>query len=132
MKKFISKNWKNILLIIGAIFLVIDLFFIITTPATVSEDFLKYGPNIESDIFDATETITGEVNDNINESISQENNADKESGEDTGLIDKVSESTGMSPNLAQGLIIFSIALVGLLILSGIMDGSSASKGGKKK
>lgn len=61
MKNFISKNWKNILIIIGVIFIVIDLFYILIIPATIQEDFLEYGPNVEYDIFDGASSITNDI-----------------------------------------------------------------------
>ena len=61
MKNFISKNWKNILIAIGVIFIVIDLIYIINIPATIQEDFLEYGPNVEQDIFDGMNNLADEV-----------------------------------------------------------------------
>lgn len=125
MKKFFGKNWKNILIVIAGIFLAIDLFFIVTTPATVAEDFLKYGPEVEHDIFDATGNFAGEVKDELEDSSSSGNS------EENGLVNQMSQSTGVSPDLTKGILFFTVAIIVVLILSNIVDGSS-SGGGKKK
>ena len=118
MKNFISKNWKNIFLIIGAIFLALDLIFIITTPATIPEDFLKYGPDIESDIFDSVGNISEDLSDV------------GASGETEGIINNVSQNTGMSPDLARNLLVFGFVFIILLVLASIVDNDSSDK--KKK
>ena len=115
MKKFISKNWKNIFLIIGGILIAIDLIFIITTPATVPQDFLEYGSEVESDIFDGVNNISEDVK-NLNNS-----------GE---LVSDVSNQTGLSPELARGLLIIGVGLIIIFIISALMEGSSSDK--KKK
>ena len=115
MKNFISKNWKNILIAIGVIFIVIDLIYIIIIPATIQEDFLEYGPNIESDIFDGASTITNELN-NV-----------QPSGE---MISNVSTTFGIPSDLAKGLIFLVGGILALLVLSAIMDKDSG--GAKKK
>jgi len=114
MKNYISKNWKKIFLIIGAIFLVIDLFFIITIPATIPEDFLQYGPNVESDIFDGVDNI------------SDLDTADKEQE----LVNNVTQNTGMSPDLARNLLVFGFVFIVLLVLGSIIDKEGGSD--KKK
>lgn len=51
MKKFITNNWKKILVCIGAIFIIINVFTKITVDKTLLADYIKYGKNIEkSDI----------------------------------------------------------------------------------
>lgn len=115
MKSFISKNWKRIFYAITGFFIVIDLFFIITSPATISQDFLKYGPDIKADIFDTTETIAEEIDE------------PSSSGE---FITQISDDTGFSPDLVKGLIIFGIIFVIVFALSGTIEGTSAAK--KKK
>lgn len=117
MKNFINKNWKNFFLIIGVIFIIIDLFYIITSPATIPQDFLEYGPNIESDIFDGTKEITDEVV-----------NSEPESSEND-IVSNVANTTGMSPDLAKGLLVFAFCFIIILVLSSVLEGSS---GGNKK
>ena len=60
MKNYISKNWKNIFIIIGVFFIAINIVLKITSPATIPQDFLKYGPDIESDIFDNIKKVSDE------------------------------------------------------------------------
>jgi len=117
MKDFISKNWKKIFYIIGGILIAIDLFFLITTPGSIPQDFLKYGPDVESDIFDNTAGITEEVK-------------DLEVSGDNLLPDPVEDNTLASPNLVKGLIIFGIVLIVILAFSATIEGSGS--GGKKK
>lgn len=117
MKKFISKNWKNILMVIGGIFLVIDLFFIITVPATIPQDFKEYGPNVESDVFDGASNITEEIG-NVGVS-----------GESAGLVTDVSESTGLSPTIAKALLVFGFLFIIILVISSVVDNPG---GGDKK
>ena len=116
MKKFISKNWKNIFLIIGGIFIIVDLFFIITTPANVPQDFLEYGPEVESDIFDGMSNISEEIKD-INGS-----------GE---IVSDVSNQTGLSPELSKGLLVIGVGLIIIFAISAITDGSGSSDKKKK-
>lgn len=47
MKKFITNNWKKILMFIGAIFIVINVFTKITIDKTLLSDYIKYGKDIE-------------------------------------------------------------------------------------
>ncbi len=115
MKNFISKNWKKILYTITGILMVIDLFFIVTSPATISQDFLKYGPDIKGDVIDSSENLTDKIEE------------PSTSGE---IIQQIADDTGFSPDLVKGILIFGIALVLILALSGIIDGSSSDK--KKK
>lgn len=122
MKKFISKNWKNIILIIGGIFILIDLLGIVTTPATIPQDFLEYGPNIESDIFD-------KVNDSANELGNIDVSNDSNSGESSDLTTSISDKTGIPPELSRGLLIFGVGFVLIVIISSIVEGSG---GGDKK
>lgn len=119
MKNFISKNWKNIFYIIGGILIVIDLFFIATTPASVSQDFLKYGPTVENDIVDSTTEFTENVE------------LPKEDSGDSSLVEDISEGTGIPFDLTKVVIVFAIGLAVLLVLSSIMDGSGDSDKKKK-
>lgn len=124
MKDFISKNWKKIFYIIGGIMIAIDLFFIITTPGTIPQDFYEYGPNIESDIFDNSMETADKVTDEIKDI--------EVSGEENLLPSPVPENSNLpsNSNLTKGLIIFGIIFIVFFALSGVIDGSGGS--GKKK
>ena len=142
MKNFINKNWKNILIIIGVIFLVIDLFYIIVTPATIPQDFYKYGPNIESDIFDSAIDVSDQIGDyivsgeNVNsgEQVDSEQNesnnnvSENVSGEQTNIsCDNTQSNVSVSDKMFKGVVIFGVALVILLLLSALVDGSDSKK-----
>ena len=92
MKNYISKNWKNIFIIIGVAFIVVNLFFKITTPATIPQDFLNYGPDIESDIFDNASSISNGLTEI------------ESSGE---IVNNISESTVIPSNLPKGILVFA-------------------------
>lgn len=129
MKNFISKNWKRILLIIGGIFIAINLIHIIITPATIPQDFLEYGPDIESDIFDKTNEIAEDVTDINFSSTNSGETSDEElaNNENPSIVDKVSDSTGMPQNLTKGLLFFGLALAAVMVIAGITDGSDDKK-----
>ena len=127
MKDFISKNWKKIFYVIGGALIVIDLFLISTTPGVIPQDFLKYGPDIESDIFDSslevTDNIEAEVTDKIEET--------EGSGDD--LVSNImGDDASVSPELMKGLMFFGIAFIVIMVLSAVIDGSSGGSAKKKK
>ena len=122
MKNFISKKWKNILLVIGGIFILLDLLVIITTPATIPQDFLEYGPDVESDVFD-------NINDSASEIEKIEISSGSNSGETSDLATNISEKTGIPPALSRGFLFFIVAFVIIIIISAVVEGSG---GGDKK
>lgn len=128
MKDFISKNWKKLFYIIGGIIIAIDLFFIITTPGTIPQDFYDYGPTVESDIFDNSMKKADEVTDKVTDNIENSELSDEENL----LPSPVPEDSNISSNsdLTKKLIIFGIVFVVFFALAGIIDGSSG--GAKKK
>lgn len=128
MKDFISKNWKKLFYIIGGIIIAIDLFFIITTPGTIPQDFYDYGPTVESDIFDNSLKKADEVTDEVTDNIENSELADEENL----LPSPVPEDSNIPSNsdLTKKLIIFGIVFVVFFALAGIIDGSSG--GAKKK
>ena len=128
MKDFISKNWKKLFYIIGGIIIAIDLFFIITTPGTIPQDFYDYGPTVESDIFDNSMKKADEATDKITDNI--ENN--EVSNEENLLPSPVPEDSDIPSNsdLTKKLIIFGIIFIVFFALAGIIDGSGG--GAKKK
>ena len=111
MKNFISKNWKNILFIIGGIFILIDLLGIIITPATIPQDFLEYGPNIDSDLFDKVNNVTSEIKDL------------DVSGEASNFIPEISSNTSNSPDFIKLILVFGAFFIIIIILSNIIEGS---------
>ena len=128
MKDFISKNWKKLFYIIGGIIIAIDLFFIITTPGTIPQDFYDYGPTVESDIFDNSMKKADEATDKITDNI--ENS--EVSNEENLLPSPVPEDSDIPSNsdLTKKLIIFGIIFIVFFALAGIIDGSGG--GAKKK
>lgn len=131
MKNFISKNWKNIFIIIGGIFILIDLLTIISTPATIPQDFLEYGPNIESDIFDTVNDTVDDTAENIKDgNISDASTS--ESGESVNIVTNISEKTGIPPELSRGLLFVGAAIIIIVILSSIIEGSGSADKNKKK
>ena len=115
MKNFISKNWKNILITIGGIIIALNLFNKFTTPATIPQDFLEYGPNVEHDIFDTVENIPNEVED---------------IGSSDDIVDDVSNKTGLPNDLSKGLVVVLAGVFVIFIISAITEKPSADK--KKK
>lgn len=127
MKDFVSKNWKKIFYVIGGILIVFDLFLIISTPASIPQDFLKYGPDIESDIFDTSL----EVSDNIESEVTEKIEEIEPSGDDL-VTDLIGDNSNVSPELMKGIMFFGIAFIVLMVLSAVMDGSSGGSAKKKK
>lgn len=58
MKNFITNNWKKILIIIGGIFIAINVFSKIVTEKSLLTDYIKYGKDIEQ-----VEIISGDIED---------------------------------------------------------------------
>ena len=57
MKKFLSKNWKNILILIAGVFIVINVISKCMAPRTLVNEFGKYGPDIERKNYFASGSI---------------------------------------------------------------------------
>ena len=128
MKDFISKNWKKIFYIIGGIIIVVDLFFIITTPGTIPQDFYEYGPTIESDIFDNTIETADKVKDEAKDEITEGENLLDSPVDSPVSGDSILSSTSSIP---KGLIIFGIIFIVIFALSGVIEGSGGSSKKKK-
>ncbi len=120
MKSLIGRYWKKILIIIGAIFLAIDLFYVITIPATIPQDYLKYGPDAEKDIFTHTDDLVNDVQSELEQS---GNIIDS-------TTDKIVSQTGTTEDIIKPFLILSIGILVLLILSTIIE--KAGKSDKKK
>ncbi len=103
MKKFISKNWKIIIFIFAGLAILINLIKVSITPATIVEDYYKYGPTYTYEV-----PIDLELEENLD--IASES---------------VATQTGSDQNTGKTIIIFGVLLCLILILGNIMDGSSA-------
>ena len=58
MKNFITNNWKKILIIIGGIFIAINVLSKVVTEKSLLTDYIKYGKDIEQ-----VEIISGDIED---------------------------------------------------------------------
>lgn len=102
----------------------VDLLFIIFSPANITKDFLQYGPVIEHDIFSKPAELTGSGDIEVLPPTPSEQ--ENPSG-DASLTEQLSEKTGFSPDFVKGLLIFGGIFLVLLLLSGTLDGSSSEK-----
>ena len=61
MKKFITNNWKKILIIIGVVFIIMNLITKLTIDKTLLSDYIKYGKDIEKPdiIGNVSEAVSG-------------------------------------------------------------------------
>lgn len=50
MKNFLSKYWKKILIVIAAIFIIIDIISKCSAPHVLTNEYAKYGPDIEDSV----------------------------------------------------------------------------------
>lgn len=62
MKTFITNHWKNILVIIGGIFILANVFGKIIAPKSLISDYIKYGKDLEK----IPSNIAGQVSGSIN------------------------------------------------------------------
>ena len=114
MKSFLSKNWKNIIFVICGIAIAINLIKVVATPATIPEQYYKYGPSVRTDLVDKTKDTA-------------ENAGEKaKDGVDT-LTDFVAENTGYSDQSASIVVLIALLICGVLIISNIIDGDGSSK-----
>ena len=104
MKTFITNNWKKILIIIGGIFIAINVFTKIVTEKTLLADYVKYGKDIEK-----VDVISGDI----------------------GEVVTVPESP-FSPEMLK-IIILMVALILLVVfLTSLGDKVAADAKAKKK
>lgn len=124
MKSYFNKSWKKVFLVIGIVLIVVDLFFIVTSPTVIPQQYLEYGPSMEGDLFDKADEITDEIGEEIDE-----NSGNKDSsGEDSGIVSDVSDKTGLPSNVTKILLFFGIGIIVVLALSALLD----SEGGSDK
>ena len=50
MKNFLSKYWKNLLIVITAIFIIINIISKCSTPHILTSEYAKYGPTVENSV----------------------------------------------------------------------------------
>lgn len=106
MKKLLSKYWKNILMIIGAIFIIINIANKCMAPRTLISEVAKYGPDIQS------------------------------SGGITNIIDKIPNTNVDTENVGESImngemmkicIIAAVALIGVSVLGDLANKKPAKK-----
>ncbi len=118
MKKFISKNWKKILITIGVVCIIINLGVKILQDTNVVTGYIENGPVIEKDIFD---NITDTTEDAVDKVEDNPNDIEDEYGKETG-IDSKSFKT---------MIVAGAIVLGVVILGSLLDGDD-KKPAKKK
>lgn len=119
MKKFISKNWKKILIIIGVVCLIINIGIKILQKTNVVTGYVENGPVIEADMFDKIFGVAEDAADNV-----EDNPHD--------IKDEYGEQTGIDTKLFRGMIIIGAIVIGLFILSSLIEGGGDKKDAKKK
>lgn len=119
MKKFISKNWKKILIAIGVVCIIINLGVKILQDTNVVTGYVENGPIIEKDIFDgisdAADNAANKVEDNPND-----------------IEDDYGKETGIDSKTFKTMIIAGAIVIGVVIIGSLLDGSDDKKSGKKK
>ena len=120
MKKFLSKNWRNIIYFFVVIGVVINLYASITTPATIVKDYAEYGPYVEQRS-DAVEIAKegGEVV-----------KSESKNGVDY-LTDYVQEETNADDGTARTFVVAVLVILGVFIISNILDSREPAAAKKK-
>lgn len=106
MKKFLSKYWKRILIIIAIIFIGINIVSKCMAPHALVEEYGKYGPDVE-----------------YNNILSGDTSASQ-------IVQDVKESSGLPDDIFSLVMILGIGLIAALIISELAN--KKSSGGKKK
>ncbi len=119
MGTLIAKNWKKILIIIGAIVLGVLLFYKLTWKPSVIDEYKKSDINIDRDFIDNMKNTTNEVHDKIQDGDDDHLSYNPETGEVRG-----------SRSVIGWIVILGVALVGIMLLDSAMNSSSGDK--KKK
>ena len=101
MKSFLSKYWKRILILVGIIFIVINIIGKCTAPHLLIEEFAIHGPSVESNI-------------NINAS---------------EIISEAKAESPLNAEMTKIVIIFASALILACVISDL--GAKKSSGKKK-
>ena len=106
MKKFLSKYWKRILILIASIFIIINIVSKCVAPHVLVDEFGVYGPDVESAV------KSGEI---INA---------------TDIVDKAQDSSPFPEDVTRLILVFIVGIVGALVIGEIT--TKKSSGGKKK
>ena len=104
MKNFLSKYWKRILILIGSIFIIINIMGKCTAPHSLVQEYAKYGPSIES--------THGKIDVDINTS---------------EIVTKVEENSPFSEDIVKIVLILTGLLIGVTVLSDIANKKPAKK-----
>lgn len=115
MKNFINKIWKKLLIIIGVVCLLVNIYLKFITPATIIRDYPENGKNIESDFIDNFTQIA-------------DNTVEKGDEASTDISASISNETGLDQKWVKTGILFIGAILVISIMSALFD----KKGAKKK
>ena len=107
MKKFLSNNWKRIIYIVAAGFIIYNIIMTILTKNTIIDDFYIYGQDYKKP------------------SISINVNTDGIAGDEESIAKTISDNTGMSDELAQGVLLLAGGILVILIISSLFEGDPA-------
>ena len=119
MKKFLMKNWRKVIIAFGIVGILISIFKVTFTPATIIQDFYDYGPENKKGIISVVTNVgdSGELQETAN-----------------SIVDEASENAsgylGISEHLARPILVVAVLFCVILVLGNIMDNSNASA--KKK
>ena len=106
MKKFLSKYWKRILIIIASIFIILNIVNKCVAPHVLVDEYGVYGPEVEAS------TISGEM---MNSS---------------EIMEKVESTSPFPEDMTRLILVLVVGLVGAVIIGEIT--TKKSSGGKKK
>ncbi len=104
MKNFLSKYWKKILIVIAAIFIIIDIISKCSAPHVLTNEYAKYGPDIEDSV-------------NINAG---------------GVISNVTNEVKDTPPISEEMVRICLILAGGLLLACIISDLTTKKAPAKK
>jgi len=123
MKKFFMKHWRKVIIGFGIIAILFSLYRVIVTPATIPQDFYKYGPenknSVETVIKNVSSFQSGEAS-KISGSVSEENTQDS------------NNYLGISEHLAKPIFGIALLFCVIIILGNLIDGGSGASSSKKK
>jgi hypothetical protein len=125
MKNYLSKNWKKILYFVTIIIIVFNTVRTVMTPNTIIDDYYKYGPEYVrvNDSNGNSNINSEEVKEGVNNGIGTITD---------GMTNVLVDNTGIPPELARGIIVFTSLFLVILILSSVLSGGSSAQPAKKK
>ncbi|MBQ9267757.1 MAG: hypothetical protein IJ217_05755 [Clostridia bacterium] len=118
MGKLLKKNWKKILIVLGAVVLVILLYYKVAWKPSVVNDYVRSEINIERDVIDSVKDTASNVSNEVKEGAENLENKANETDENG--------QKGSRSIVGWGIILGAI-IVGILILDAIMQPSSDKK-----